>query len=113
MLQKECSRIEDTFKKTEEQLEKERLDNAHIVEELTREVCCYVIIHRNGGRGSESGYFGIYGIPCLSLLFNKLYILKLKIIPSPERVVTIPNLSCHKNSKHQGLLQLGPGMKQF
>lgn len=38
LLQKECSRIEDTFKKTEEQLEKERLDNAHIVEELTREL---------------------------------------------------------------------------
>ena len=60
LLQKECSRIEDTFKKTEEQLEKERLDNAHIVEELTREVCCYVMVHRNGGMDSEIGYFRIF-----------------------------------------------------
>ena len=38
LLKKECSRIEESFKKTQEQLEKERFDNAHIVEELTKEV---------------------------------------------------------------------------
>merc|ERR1712223_1402927 len=39
LLIKERSRIEDTLKKTQEQLEKERTDNSHLVEELTREVC--------------------------------------------------------------------------
>lgn len=38
LLIKERSRIEDTLKKTQEQLEKERADNSHLVEELTREL---------------------------------------------------------------------------
>ena len=41
LLIKERSRIEDTLKKTQEQLEKERSDNSHLVEELTREVSIY------------------------------------------------------------------------
>ena len=43
LLIKERSRIEDILKKIQEQLEKERADNSHLVEELTREVNFFFI----------------------------------------------------------------------
>ena len=38
LLQKECSRLEDTLKRLQEQLDQERSENAHLVEELSKEV---------------------------------------------------------------------------
>merc|ERR1712029_100364 len=38
ILQKECQGLEDSFKRTQEQLEYERSDNSRLVEELSKEV---------------------------------------------------------------------------
>ena len=41
LLQSEYSKLEDNLKKTHDLLQKDRSDNAHIVEELTKEVCIF------------------------------------------------------------------------
>ena len=41
LLQSEYSKLEDNLKKTHDLLQKDRSDNAHIVEELTKEVFLY------------------------------------------------------------------------
>ena len=42
LLQKECGRLEDAAKRSQEQFDIERSENAHLVEELSKEVCYFL-----------------------------------------------------------------------